>query len=65
METIVIETRNKSDVRLLRGISKRIGARVIDADELFEDMVLGRLIEEGMKEPGVVSRDEIMKALRR
>jgi len=65
METVVIETRNKSDVRLLRGISKRIGARVIDTDELFEDMVLGRLIEEGMKEPGVVSRDEIMKALRR
>ena len=65
METIVIETRNKSDVRLLRGISKRIGARVIDTDELFEDMVLGRLIEEGMKEPGVINRDEIMKALRR
>ena len=65
METVVIETRNKSDVRLLRGISKRIGARVIDTDELFEDMVLGRLIEEGMKEPGVINRDEIMKALRR
>ena len=63
METVVIKARTKSDVRFLRDFSKRIGAKVIDTDDL-EDMILGRLIEEGMKEPSV-SREEVMEALRR
>ena len=64
METVVIEARNKSDVRFLRGISKRIGAKVIDTDELLEDLVLGSLIEEAMQEPSV-SMEEVMDALKR
>ena len=62
METVVIETRNKSDARFLRNFSKRIGAKVID-DEGLEDMVMCRLIEEGVKEPSV-SMEEVMKILR-
>jgi len=64
METVVIEARNKSDVRFLRGISKRIGAKVIDTDELLEDLVLGSLIEKAMQEPSV-SMEEVMDALKR
>ena len=64
MEALVIEPRTKSDARFLRNFSKRIGAEVIDTEEWIEDMVLGRLIEEGLKEPSV-SREEVMQALRR
>ena len=63
METVVIEARNKSDVRFLRGISKRIGAKVIETDELLEDLVLGSLIEQAMQEPSV-SMEEVMEALK-
>ena len=62
MNTIVIKARTKSDVRFLRDFSKRIGAEVIDTDEL-EDMVLGRLIEERLNEPSV-SESEVMEFLR-
>jgi len=48
MNTVVIEARTKSDARFLRGISKRIGAKVIDADENFENIVSRRLFEEGL-----------------
>ena len=64
METVVIEARTKSDARFLKNFSKRIGARVIDSDELLENMVLGRLIEEGMKTPSV-DRSEVMEFLRK
>ena len=63
METVVIETRTKSGARFLHGISKRIGAKVIDADELLEDMLLGRIIEERLNEPSV-SESEVMEFLR-
>ena len=62
METVVIKTRTKSDVRLLHDFSKRIGAKVIDTEEWIEDMVLGRIIEERLNEPRV-DRSEIMKIL--
>ena len=64
MEALVIEPRTKSDARFLRDFSKRIGAEVIEPEEWLEDMFLGRLIEEGLKEPSV-SREEVMQALRR
>lgn len=63
METLVIEPKTKADARLLQSFSKRIGAQVIDANEWLEDMALGRLIEEGLKDPEFVSRDEVMKFL--
>ena len=62
MERVLIEARTKSDARFLMSFSKRIGAKVVDIEEL-EDMVLGRLIEEGLKEPGFVSENEIMEIL--
>ena len=63
MEALVIEPRTKSDARFLRNFSKRIGAKIIDPEEWIEDMVLGRLIEEGLKEPEYVSSEEVMKFL--
>jgi len=46
METLVISPRTKSDARLLKSFSKRIGAKVFDADENFESIVTRRLFEE-------------------
>ena len=63
MDAVVIKPRTKSDARLLRTFSKRIGAKIIDTDELFEDLALGRLIEEGLKDPEFISREEIMEIL--
>jgi len=34
-----------------------------NAEEALEDIVLYRLIEEGLKDPALVSREEIMKVL--
>jgi len=62
MEAVVIEARTKSDVRFLHDFSKRIGARVIDTDELLEDVVMCRLIKQAMLEPSV-SENEVMEAL--
>ena len=62
MEAVVIEARTKSDVRFLHDFSKRIGARVIDTDELLEDVGMCRLIKQAMLEPSV-SENEIMEAL--
>ena len=64
METVVVETRTKSDARFLKNFSKRIGANVIDSDELLEDIALGRLIEEGMKTPSV-DRSVVMEFLQK
>ena len=63
METVTIEARTKSDARFLRDFSKRIGAKVIDTDELLEDMLLGRIIEDRLNEPSV-SESEVMAFLR-
>ena len=63
MNTVVIKARKKSDVRMLHEFSKQIGAKIIDLEE-FEDKALGRLIEEGLKDPEFVSREEVMKFLR-
>jgi len=64
METLVIEPKTKADAQLLHDFSKRIGARIIDTNELLEDMIMCRLIEEGLKTPSV-GMDEVKKALRR
>ena len=62
MDTVVIKTRKKSDVRLLHDFSKQIGAKIIDAEEL-EDRVLGHLIEDRLNEPSV-NESEVMDFLR-
>jgi len=63
MNTVVIEARNKSDVRFLHSFSKRIGAKVIDNEEFLEDMLLGRIIEERLNEPNE-SMEDVMDFLR-
>ena len=46
MNILIIEPRTKSDARLLKNFSKRLGAKVFDADENFETIVTRRLFEE-------------------
>lgn len=58
METVVIQAKNKSDVRFLMDFARRIGsfATIIDT-EYLEDASLVSLIEKGLKTESV-SRDE-------
>ncbi|GHV21940.1 hypothetical protein FACS189428_3180 [Clostridia bacterium] len=63
METVVIQARNKSDVKFLMDFARRIGsfAKTIDT-EYLEDATLVSLIEKGMKTESV-GRAEIMNVL--
>ena len=63
MDTIVIETRNKSDARFLKNFSKRIGAKVIDSNELLADMAMRRLKKENLLDPDV-NESKLKKALK-
>ena len=65
METIIIETRNKSDIKFWLDLAKKTGAKAkaVNTEEI-EDLALAKLIEKGMKK-GNVSRSNIMKALGR
>jgi len=66
MEALVIEPRTKSEARFLIDFTKRLGIpakTVNDFDEDFEDECAIEQIEEGLKDPGFISRDEIMKIL--
>ena len=59
METLVIETRNKSDARFLRNFAKRMGANVIDADENFDSIVTRRLFEEELVDDDAHARKAV------
>jgi hypothetical protein len=63
METIVIKTKNKTELKFWLELIRKTGteAMTIDSD-LLEDAVLKSRIERGMKSPEV-SRDKILKAL--
>ena len=63
METIVIEAKNKDDLKFWLELAKKTGtkAKAINTDEL-EDAVLASLIEKGM-DTSDVSRAVVMKAL--
>jgi len=65
METVVIKARTKSDMRFLLDFAKRIGAsaKAINTEEL-EDIHFVSLIEKGLKTESV-SRNEVMKVLKR
>jgi hypothetical protein len=63
MDTIVIQAKNKSDLKFWLELAKKTGtkAKMINTDEL-EDAVLASLIEKGLTTPSV-SRSSVMKAL--
>ena len=63
METIVIEAKNKADLKFWLELAKKTGtkAKAINTDEL-EDAVLASFIEKGMNTSDV-SRALVMKAL--
>jgi hypothetical protein len=63
MNTIIIEAKNKNDVKFWLELAKKTGTRAksITIDDA-EDIYLGMLIEEGLK-TGDVNRESIMKAL--
>jgi len=59
METVVKEAKTNPAARSLRNLPKRIGAKIIDADENFEAIVTRRLFEEEL----VDTADEASKAV--
>lgn len=63
METVIINTKKKSDVSFLISLAKKLGmsAKALSRVEL-EDWRLAQNINEGMKSP-TVSRTEVMKVL--
>lgn len=65
MEAIVLQTKNKAEVKFWLELAKKTGtrAKAIDTKEM-EDAALAFLIEKGMK-TGDVSRADVMKALGR
>jgi hypothetical protein len=65
METIVIKTKNKAELKFWLELIKKTGteAMTISSEDL-EDAVLSSRIIKGMKTPDV-SRERIMKALGR
>jgi hypothetical protein len=65
MEAIVLQTKNKAEVKFWLELAKKTGtrAKAIDTKEM-EDAALASLIEKGMK-TGNVSRENVMKALGR
>jgi len=63
MDAIVIEAKNKKDVKFWLDLAKKIGTRAKSVDmEDIEDTYMALLIDRGMKTDNV-SREEIMKAL--
>jgi hypothetical protein len=65
MEAVLIQTRDKSDVKLLKALARRIGVRAKAVDtETSRDKYLVSLIEQGLKTPSI-PRSEIMKTLGR
>jgi len=63
MNTVVIQTNTKSDIRFFMDLSRRMGvsATTINTDEIV-DANLAALIEKGLKTPNA-SRSAIMNAL--
>jgi hypothetical protein len=64
MSAIVIQADTKSN-KILSDLAKRLGGRVMSIkDEQYEDFALGSLMDK-VKTNETVSRDSIMKKLRR
>lgn len=63
MEAIIIETKNKSDLKFWLELARKTGnnAKYLSPDEI-EDVGLTMLIKEGMKTENV-SRESVMKSL--
>jgi hypothetical protein len=63
METILIRTKSKADIKFWLELAKKTGnkAKVINTDDL-EDVALATLIKKGLDTPSV-SRSSVMKAL--
>jgi len=63
METIVIKTKNKAELKFWLELIRKTGTEALTIDsDVLEDAVLKSRIEKGMKSPDV-SRDKILKAL--
>lgn len=63
MDAIVIEAKNKKDVKFWLDLARKTGSRAKSVDmEAIEDAYLALLIDEGLKTENV-SREDVMKAL--
>lgn len=59
METIVIKTKNKAELKFWLELIRKTGTEALTIDsEVHEEMVLKSRIEKGMKSPEV-SRDKV------
>lgn len=65
MEAVVLQTKNKAEVKFWLELAKKTGTRAkpINTEEM-EDTAVAHIIEKGM-ETGDVDRAEVMKALGR
>ncbi len=65
MENLLINTKNKTDLKLFTDLAKRMGLKYkIIAEEDKEDLAMGKLIEKGMKTKSV-PKSNILKILRK
>ena len=63
MESTLLSSESKSDMRVLIELAKKLGMKVKQLTEQeIEDWILAKRIEEGMK-TGKASRSEVMQAL--
>ncbi len=63
MESTILSSESKSDMRVLIELAKKLGMKVKQlTDQEIEDWILAKRIEEGMK-TGKASRTEVMQAL--
>ena len=65
METVIISSKDKSSMKLLLGLAKKLGIRSKSLSrQEIEDWMLANRIKEGLKSENV-SRDSVMKALQK
>jgi len=63
METIVIKTKNKAELKFWLELIRKTGTEALTIDsDVIEDAVLKSRIEKGMQSPDV-NRNKILKAL--
>ncbi len=63
METALLSSESKSDMKILLELAKKLGVKVKSlSPEEIENWFLAQRIEEGMKS-GKATRDQVMKAL--
>jgi hypothetical protein len=64
MQTLIFETQDTKEMELVKAILTKMNLRFSISDKKMEDLIFGEMINEGRKTK-LVSKDSVMKALRR